>query len=139
MIYNSDDMFLLGNIAALAVVSDMGSGALRILNLLGLERPKNAGSYVLLALHFQSQGQTAQALRMLEESPAFECNENRDEALALHLVLLQADQQFDRALDLGHAYIAENIVKSENAHHTVRTVIEDIESALETGAPANTA
>lgn len=127
--YSRDDMYVLGNIAAMAVVSDVGNLSLTILNFLRNERPENAGSFLLYALHLQSLGRSKEAIESLEDSPVFEAEINRDEAIALHLVLLQADGQLDRAMDLGHAYIGENIVKSESAHHTIRTVIEEIEMA----------
>ncbi len=129
-LYSRDDMFVLGNLAALAVVTGAGNLSLKILDFLRRERSKNAGSFLLYALYLQSQGMTQDAIAALEDSPVFEAEENRDEAIALHLVLLQADGQFDRALDLGHAYLGEDMIQSESAHHTIRTVIEQIETAL---------
>jgi hypothetical protein len=127
--FSRDDMFVLGNVAAMAVVSGLGQLSLTVLNFLRQERPKNAGSFLLYALFLQSRGQTKEAIAALEDSPVFEAEINRDEAIALHLVLLQADGQLERAMDLGHAYLGENIITSESAHHTVRTVIEEIEAA----------
>ena len=128
-LFTRDDMFVLGNVAAMAVISDVGNLSLTILNFLREERPQNAGSFLLYALFLQSKGRTKEAIAALENSTVFEAEINRDEAIALHLVLLQADGQLDRAMDLGHAYLGENIITSESAHHTVRTVIEEIEAA----------
>lgn len=128
-LYSRDDMFVLGNVAAMAVISDVGEFCLTILNFLRAERPENAGSFLLYALYLQSRGKTQEAIESLEDSPVFEAEINRDEAIALHLVLLQADGQFERAMDLGHVYLGENMIASESAHHTIRTVIEEIEAA----------
>ncbi len=128
-LFTRDDMFVLGNVAAMAVVADVGELCLTVLNFLREERPNNAGSFLLYALFLQSKGRTREAIASLENSPVFEAEINRDEALALHLVLLQADGQLERAMDLGYAYLSENIITSESAHHTVRTVLEQIERA----------
>lgn len=134
-LFNSDDMFVLGNIAAMAIVKGIHEPTLHILEFLSAERPKNAGSFLLYALILQDKGEVKEAIRYLEESDVFEAEINRDEALALHLLLLQEDEQFERALDLGHAYLGENIVVSESAHHTIRTVLQQIEEPAQTLRP----
>ena len=134
--FSRDDMFVLGNVAAMAVMSDFGDLTLRTLSFLHDERPENAGSFLLYALFLQSRGQTREAIEMLENSPVFEAEINRDEAMALHLVLLQSDGQLERAMDLGYAYLDQDILTSESAHHTVRTVIDQIEAAQAQAAHA---
>lgn len=125
-----DDLFVLGNLSATAVSSGKGNQAIKIVRLLQEERPDHAGGYLMEAMHLSSQERITEAIAVLEDGPVFEAKTNRDEALATHLVLLQADGQFDRALDLGHAYIEGGFITSESAHHTVRTVIDEIEGAL---------
>lgn len=134
--FTKDDMFVLGNVAAMAVMADFGELTLNTLNFLHDERPENAGSFLLYALFLQSRGLTREAIEMLENSPVFDAEINRDEAMALHLVLLQIDGQIERVMDLGYAYLDQNILASESAHHTVRTIIEQIEAAQAKAAHA---
>lgn len=125
-----DDTFVLGNLGTAAITNGRGDEAMNVIHVLQDERPDHAGGFLMEAMHLSSKGQISEAIAVLEDGAAFEATTNRDEALATHLVLLQADGQLDRALDLGHAYLDEGFISSESAHHTIRTVIEEIESAL---------
>ncbi len=132
----SDDVFVLGNLGAKAVVAGLGDRAANVLAFMQKERPDNAGGFLMQAIHLFSSGEVKAAIEFLEAAPVFEAEINRDEALAFHLVLLQSDGQYDRALDLGHVYLGEDMIVSESAHHTIRTVIDEIEAAIETTTPA---
>jgi hypothetical protein len=127
----SDDIFVLGNLGANAVVAGIGEKAHNILKFMQFERPENAGGFLMQAIFLYSEGYVKEAIDFIEESPVFEATKNRDEALAFHLVLLQADGQLDRALDLGHAYIGEKLIQSESAHHAVRKTLKEIEVVVD--------
>ena len=124
--FTPDDIFVLGNIGAMAVLRGKGAEALQILQWIQQERPTNAGSFLMHALYLFSEGRTAEAISFLEQSPVFEAEVNRDEAIALHIVLLNYDGQYDRLVHLGEAYLAEGLVQSERAHHVIRTAVDDV-------------
>lgn len=127
---NADDVFLLGNIAAMSIFQGRGEGALPILHLLRDARPDNAGSQILEAMYMFSIGQTAQAIAFLEDSDAFDAVSNRDEAVACHLYLLQQDGQIERACELGQVYLDEDLVETASAMETVRQITAACRAAL---------
>lgn len=135
---SADDLFILGNIGSAAVSAGRGDEALNIMRVLQHERPDHAGGFLMEAMHLSSKDDVPGAIDVLENSAAFDAEINRDEALALHLVLLQTDGQYDRALDLGHAYLATDHVFSESARQSVLTVVEEIEAALAPPARSGT-
>lgn len=79
------------------------------------------------SIHLFSSGKVKEAIAFLEASPALSAEKNRDEALAFHLLLLQADGQTARIRQLGNHYLATNAITSESAHYAVRTILQDVE------------
>lgn len=119
---NADDVFLLGNIAAMSIFHGRGEAALPILHLLREARPDNAGSLILETMYMFSIGKTEQAIAFLENSDAFDATANRDEAIALHLYLLRQDGQIQRVVELGQIYLEEGLIETPEAMETVRYI-----------------
>ncbi|MDC0659466.1 hypothetical protein N6L27_15805 [Leisingera sp. SS27] len=128
--FNADDMFVLGNIAATAIKTGYGDLAQPLLKLIQEERPANAGAFVLEAMYLHSIGQTEEARLFLETSGAFQTENNRDEAVAFHLYLLQQAGSIEQAHELGQAYLAEELVTSPSAIAAVSTVIAECADEL---------
>lgn len=129
-----DDAFVLGNLCLLAVLRGHGEAAQPILRAIQTERPRNAGGFLMQAMHLCAQEKTAEALEFIESSPIYEAETNRDEARAFHVVLLNAEGWFDRARELGESLLADPEFTSESAHHAVRTILNDLRAAE--GMPA---
>jgi hypothetical protein len=130
MEFNRDDIFVLGNIASMAVMNGFGEHALPILKLLREARPDNAGVILLEAMYLNSVGACGDAISLLENSDAFQALTNRDEAVAFHLYLLQQDGQIERAGNLGQTYLEENLVESEAACEAIRIITTECHSDL---------
>jgi len=128
--FNDDDMFILGNIAALAIRSGAGEAGLPLLRCVQKERPGNAAAFIMESLYLHSIGKTVSAIEFLENSNAFSAEKNSDEALAFHLMLLHEDKQFNRVIHLGEAYLSEGLLESEVAINTVNILIENCHSVL---------
>ncbi len=128
MSYSADDMFVLGNISAKAVVMGLVDGVLPILRFIQAVRPENAGAFLMEGMHLSSVAGAAVALRYLEGSPVFTAETNRDEAIAFHLVLVQESGNSAHALELGETYLAENLLSSESAIHVVERLVHDLRS-----------
>lgn len=128
--FNADDMFVLGNIAATAIKKGHGALAEPLLRLIQAERPANAGAFVLEAMYMHSVGRTEDARAFLETSGALQTENNRDEAVAFHLYLLQQSGDVEQAHELGQAYLAEGLVTSESAISAVSTVVAECADQL---------
>jgi hypothetical protein len=124
---SSDDLFILGNVGARAILSGFGADATRILSVLQTERPSNAGSFLMQAVYMFSSGQPREALRFLESSPIFTAEVNGDEAVAFFLVLLKETGEFERAKTLGATILDDGLISSESARHAILKVLADIE------------
>ncbi|WP_176086016.1 hypothetical protein [Martelella sp. HB161492] len=132
MNYTNDDLFILGNIASLAVRTGIGEQALPLLKLVQQHRPENAAAFIVESMYLLSIGKKQAALALLENCGAFEAEKNRDEALAFHLYLLQQDGQLQRAVRLGTAYLEEGLIESKSAIEAARFVTTECEKALGT-------
>ncbi|OED49568.1 tetratricopeptide repeat protein [Leisingera sp. S232] len=129
-LFNADDMFVLGNIAATAIKKGHGALAEPLLKLIQEERPANAGAFVLEAMYLHSVGRTDDAREFLETSGAFQTENNRDEAVAFHLYLMQQAGQIEQAHELGQTYLAEGLVTSDSAVSAVSTVVSECADEL---------
>lgn len=130
-----DDIYLLGNIASHAITLGFGDEALKILKFLQIARSKNAGAFMMEAMHMAAIGNITGAIQFLEDSAVFGADTNRDEAIAFHLLLLQENSQNDRALKLGEAYLAENLLMTDTARNTVERLVSELrKSELEVSA-----
>ena len=128
--FNADDMFVLGNIAATAIKKGHGAQADPLLKLIQEERPANAGAFVLEAMYLHSVGKAEEGRAFLESSGAFNTENNRDEAVAFHLYLMQQIGQFEQAYELGQAYLAEGLVTSASAVLAVSNVVSECADEL---------
>ncbi|WP_273795021.1 hypothetical protein [Brucella intermedia] len=129
--FDADDIFILGNIAAVAVHRGYGARALPLLKLVQEARPTNAGAFMLEAMHLYAIGERTRAITFLEHAKIQEKAINRDEALVFYLFLLQQDGQFDRAITLGRSCLESQSLNSERARQEVRIVVAQCETALE--------
>lgn len=127
--FSSDDIFLLGNIAALAVRHGQGEQALPLLKLVQEARPENAGAFMLEAVYLHMIGECAQAIEFLENITIEQMKINRDETIAFHLFLLQQDGQQKRAAKLGHDYLNAGLIASEGVRESIRLIIAECEAA----------
>ncbi|TPW28834.1 hypothetical protein FJU08_16020 [Martelella alba] len=132
MSYSDDDLYILGNIASLAVKTGIGEQALPILKLVQQQRPNNAAAFIVESMYLFSIGKKQAALSLLETCGAFDAEKNRDEALAFHLYLLQQDGQLKRAVRLGTAYLEERLIDSKSAIEATRLVTTECQKALGT-------
>jgi hypothetical protein len=126
-ILSDDDLFILGNVGARAILSGFGADATGILSVLQTERPSNAGSFLMQAVYMFSSGQPREALCFLEESPIFTAEVNGDEAVAFFMVLLKETGAFERARTLGAAILEDGLISSESARHAILKVLAEIE------------
>ncbi|WP_282078569.1 hypothetical protein [Epibacterium ulvae] len=122
-----DDIFVLSQLGAHAVVYGLGDKVQKTLEFIQTECADNAGGFLMQSIHLFSSGKVKEAIAFLEASPALSAEKNRDEALAFHLLLLQADGQTARIRQLGNHYLATNAITSESAHYAVRTILQDVE------------
>ncbi|MCU0910048.1 MAG: hypothetical protein MUE98_01475 [Rhodobacteraceae bacterium] len=125
-----DDLFILGNIAARAIMSGSGEETSGIVDLLQDECPENAGPFLLEAVHISSKGQVKEAISLLENSPMFSAEVNGDEAIAFYLVLLLQDGQAERARKICTSILDGGLLQSESARRTVLRVLTEIEDAM---------
>jgi hypothetical protein len=128
-ILTKDDLFILGNIGARAILSGRGAETEKILSVLQAEQPNNAGSFLMQAVYMFSKRQVKEAIAFLEESPIFTADTNGDEAVAFFLVLLKEDGQLERARTLGDAILVNGLVESPSARHAILKVLDDIEES----------
>ncbi|RCS21557.1 hypothetical protein DUT91_23240 [Phyllobacterium salinisoli] len=126
--FGPDDIFIMGNIAALAVQKGHGEQALPILKLVQEARPENGGAFTLEAMHLASIGACARAIVLLEGIAIEQMKINRDETIAFHLILLQQDKQHKRAAQLGHAYLECGLIESPEAREAIRLVVAECEA-----------
>ncbi|WP_210256065.1 hypothetical protein [Chelativorans sp. Marseille-P2723] len=128
--YSSDDIFVLGNTASLAVRVGLGEGAQSLWKLVQEVRPENAGGFLIEAMYLFSRGEAGAGIDLLESNGALAADVNRDEALAFHLYLLQQDGQLERAHKLGSIYLDEDLLQSEAALEAVQTIVTECADAL---------
>lgn len=119
---SKDDVFLLGNLGMMAVMTGHGEEALPILEFMQEIRPHNAGGFIGEALYHYSKGDTDTAMAMMEETIAMDSEVNRDEALAFHLFILFHSGNVEDANQLSHAYLDAQLITEPQA----RTMIEEI-------------
>ena len=124
----SDDVFLLGNIASLSVIMGHGAEALPILDLLEKERPMNAGSCIMRAMHLYSIGKTQEAIDYLGQSNAFEAEVNKDEAIAIFIFLLSRNDQTEDAVLLARASLSGGSELSASARQSIEQILSDCEA-----------
>lgn len=84
---SEDDVFLLGNLAALAIGGGIDLPCEHILEWLVANRPDNAGPAILKALRFQLEGERRQAMEVLDETGACEAKYNSVPANVLYTFL----------------------------------------------------
>lgn len=122
---NSDDHFILGNIALHAVRKGLGVDVLNIINVLKTEFPKNANAPLLEATYLESIGETQSAIEVLEEFGVFSADQGRENAVAFRLHLLVNLNQTELAVSLGKAYLEDGTLTTESARHMARQVLAD--------------
>ncbi|MBC8719589.1 hypothetical protein [Ochrobactrum sp. Marseille-Q0166] len=127
---NDDDIFLLGNIATYGVCAGYGEEAIKILRLIQMARPDNAGVLVLEAMYMHSIGKTRAAIEFLENGSALDARVNRDEAVAFYLYLLQQDKQLHRVESIARTYFEQGLISSPEAKRAIELILAEISDQL---------
>jgi hypothetical protein len=94
--FNSDDIFLIGNIAGRAIGSGRGDEAQLMLRFLQVERPQNAGPHLLQATYLHSDGQLDSAIEYLEDADVFHAQTNGTKAFIFYIEMLVEKGEFNR-------------------------------------------
>jgi len=132
--FNKDDLFVLGSLGARAVVGGQGEHALGILKFVQTEASDNAGGFLMEAVFLHSIGFISEAIDLLEDAKVFDASKNGDEAMAFFIVLLRADGQTKRALDLCNSVLWDGSIQSEATLNSLEQIMEELEE--ESSAPA---
>ncbi|WP_420963857.1 hypothetical protein [Brucella sp. IR073] len=125
-----DDIFVLGNIAALAVRNGNGEQALPLLKLIQQARPENAGAFMLEAMYLAGNGERERAIALLEDIAFEQMKVNRDETIAFYLFLLQQDGQYERAAKLGHEHLDSGLIESPQMCESFRVLVSECEAGI---------
>lgn len=124
--FGKDDIFLLGNIATRAVSVGRGGEAQSILKFIQVERPQNAGGYMLQAVFLYSVGRIDEAIELLEDADVFHAETNGPETFAFFLILLKEAGDTQRVLREAAEYRAMHRSLPESARHAIDTVLAEI-------------
>ena len=124
---STDDIFILGNTCGAAVSAGKGAEVASIFKCLQLERPENAGGFIMEAIHWQHQGKVGKAMSVLEKANAFTKDRNGDEALALYTLLMLENNQHDAAYKIARDLLAADNVISETARQTLLSVLQEFD------------
>jgi len=124
--FTKDDVFLLGNIAARAVAEGRGGEVMAVLKFTQLERPLNAGGYMLQAVYMYSIGAIDAAVEFLEAADVFDLETNGAETFAFFLILLKEQGDLRRVHSEVRKYRAKHRNLPESARHAIETVLAEI-------------
>ncbi|WP_299211357.1 hypothetical protein [uncultured Tateyamaria sp.] len=119
----ADDVFILGNVSALALEYQLGEKIEPILSFLKLIRPLNAGPFLLEAQYLEGQGKTAKALSAIEQCKISEAEQNKEQAAFYHLHLTHKEGLTDQLIALGEAYLEKNLFTEPDFVHVVTKMI----------------
>ncbi|MEO1599436.1 MAG: hypothetical protein AAFU49_03020 [Pseudomonadota bacterium] len=122
--FTDDDFYVMGNLCMTAITVGQGERARQIMSLVKRERPHSAQGFVMEALFLHQSGRTADAVALLETPEARAVQVGRDEALALHVVLLGASGQEAQASALGRRLIEAGALRSRSSRYMVLSVVE---------------
>ncbi|WP_299545780.1 hypothetical protein [uncultured Tateyamaria sp.] len=99
----ADDVFILGNLAAIAIGGDLELPCDNILDFLQVSRPNNAGAAILRALNLQRKGEITKAIEAIDTSNALYAEHNGQQAAILYTFL---------NFEAGNVAFAQTIAKS---------------------------
>lgn len=135
-LFSIDDIFILGNTCGAAVSAGKGAEVTAIFKCLQLERPQNAGGFIMEAIYWQHQGKISKAMLVLEEADTFTMERNGDEAMALYTLLMLENNQHDQAYKTARDLLAADTVISESARQTLRSVMKEVDNTEDEGEMA---